>query len=1069
MRQLLLTLSCFCCFVVVAQDFYPPVVNYGTKDYGKNRNPESYCVVQDERGVMYFGTANGVLEFDGEKWKFIKTATGAFVRALAIDNNGVIYCGSYGNFGKLKTNDIGGLVYESFSAQLPEEDQFFSDVWNIYVLHNQVYFQTEEAIFEYDTETENTKVIYAENSFHTCFLVDDTLYVREREKGILRYVGDGKFDVLAGTSIFETYGLFGLHKLNNDSLLVVTQELGLFKWGNGELVPLQVNDEEKLDQLGIIGSLALKNGDFVLNTLSSGIIVIDSNGKVKRKIDRFTGIRSDAVFNVYQDRDLNLWLAMDNGISKVNYHSPLSYFDEKAGIEGNVDAIIRFKGNLYVGTTSGLFVSDNSLQSLRKFKNVPQITKNVWSFCTVEDVLYVCTGGGVFMTKDGDVFNQMTAEQVNVLSYNQAHKHFISAGPQGIKVYGNTFNDVWSYDGNFTNFIGIQTDPKIPTTTWIGSVKSGVLKLYVNDFGDFEINQYGDADGLIDDLGKPILLGNELVFGTKEGLYSFTNEEQMKEELRDELTEEQLANPAFYKGVFNPTPLYDSLFKKQVIHVVKGEEFTWYCADIKIGAYNHEKKTFKNRPFWGIDYGRINTFYLEENDVLWIGASDGLIRYKKNNYKEYESVFYAAITQFNVETEGIVFNGMYVDEKGQFLIDQPEDEIPAIIYKNNTVEFTFSAPYFEDEHRPIYRYQLVGEDKEWSDWDLKSEVSYNNLEEGSYEFKVEAKNIYGQLSKIATYKFTILPPWYRTTWAYFLYAIGFIMILLLGVMISSRRLKAKNLWLEGVVEERTREISDKNIVLEHQKKEIEDSINYAQRIQEAILPLEDEMKKWIPKSFVLFRPKDIVSGDFYWFLERDRKLVFICADCTGHGVPGAFMSMIGSDRLNNIVSENKITSPGAILSELNQAIKKSLKQDGQKNSTRDGMDASICTVDLDKNCVYYSGAYRPLWIIENDELKEIKATKVAVAGFTADDQVYEEHCIELKPGMKMYMTTDGYADQFGGDQDKKYKVKRMKRFICEHSTLPFAEQRNLLEQELLSWMGDREQVDDVCVVGFEIA
>jgi serine phosphatase RsbU (regulator of sigma subunit) len=155
---------------------------------------------------------------------------------------------------------------------------------------------------------------------------------------------------------------------------------------------------------------------------------------------------------------------------------------------------------------------------------------------------------------------------------------------------------------------------------------------------------------------------------------------------------------------------------------------------------------------------------------------------------------------------------------------------------------------------------------------------------------------------------------------------------LLGIKISSKRLKAQNVRLEGIVEERTKEVSQKNIVLQRQKQEIQDSINYAQRIQQAILPLEDEMKKWIPKSFVLFRPKDIVSGDFYWFIERENKLVFICADCTGHGVPGAFMSMIGSDRLNNIVSENKITSPGEILSALNRAIKKIVKTRWTKES-----------------------------------------------------------------------------------------------------------------------------------------
>ena len=227
------------------------------------------------------------------------------------------------------------------------------------------------------------------------------------------------------------------------------------------------------------------------------------------------------------------------------------------------------------------------------------------------------------------------------------------------------------------------------------------------------------------------------------------------------------------------------------------------------------------------------------------------------------------------------------------------------------------------------------------------------------------------------------------------------------------------------------------------------------------------MKRFLPESFILFRPKDIVSGDFYWFVERDDKLIVICADCTGHGVPGALMSMIGSDRLNIIVSERKNSSPSKILSDLNKSIKKSLKQDGQKNSTRDGMDAAVCTVDLKTKTMQYAGANRPLWIVYENELTEIKATKVAVAGFTSDDQVYEEHIIELQPGMKFFMSTDGYADQFGGKNDKKFKVKTLKDLLVEISNNTFIEQKKALESALINWMGETEQVDDICIIGFE--
>lgn len=1067
MRQLLLTICSLCCFAAFGQNFYPPIVNYSVKDFGKKKNPENYCVVQDYRGVMYFGNSHGVLEFDGEKWSFIQVGFGSFVRSLAVDDSGIVYVGIYGDFGYLTPDESGQLCFKSLLDKIPEEDQFFSNVWKIHSYGNSIYFQTEEALFEYFIDTEEINVIYPETSFHTSFLVDSTLFLREREVGIVQY-DKGELILLKSTEMFEEYGVFGMHRLADDSLLIVTQELGFYKWHNDSIRKLPDNNSVPLAEQGIFGSLLLSDGDLALNSFTNGLIIADVSGNIKRKIDRSIGIRSDLVQYIYQDRDLNLWLALENGISKVNYHSPLSYFNDKTGVEGNVQTIIRFKGEIYIGTSAGLFIKNDGLYGTRRFVNTNVVRDQVWDFEIVENMLFVATGSGVFKTENGKDFTQVNQEQTNTIVYRENRNDFITAGPRGIFVHDDKFNEKWSYAYNFSTFFSGEVDPQNDSTIWLGTTKSGVFRLVEDSKEGFVVDTYGDIDGLLDDLGKPMIYNDSLIFGAKDGLFCFLNEDVMRADLKDQLTEEELADPAFTKGIFEPFILNDSLFDGQFLLLEKANDRTWYCNEFKIGYYDNALKEFKNRPFWGIDYGRINMFYLEENGVLWIGAAEGLIRYEKNNLKKYESHFYSLIRRAELTKGDTLFNGVFVNENGGFSIQQDPNSIPDVVYAENDIEFLFSAPYFEDEHQPEYRYILEGNNDNWSDWKPKSFAGYNNLHEGEYTFKVEARNIYGQISEQAAYSFVILPPWYRTTWAYILYVILFILVLLLGVRISSKRLKAKNAWLEGVVEERTKEIFQKNVVLEHQKKEIQDSINYAQRIQEAILPLEDEMKKWIPKSFVLFRPKDIVSGDFYWFLEKDNKLILICADCTGHGVPGAFMSMIGSDRLNNIVSENRITSPGAILSELNRAIKKSLKQDGQKNSTRDGMDASVCTIDLETKTMMYAGANRPLWIIKNGQLTEIKATKVAVAGFTPDDQVYVEHKIELEEGLKFYMTTDGYADQFGGLRDKKYKVKSMKTFVALNSSKDFQDQKTGLEAELLDWMGEFEQVDDVCVIGFEI-
>lgn len=1067
MRQLLLTIFSLCCFAGFSQSFYPPVLNYSIKDYGKDRNPENYCVVQDQRGVIYVGHSHGVLEFDGEKWTFIQVGYGSFVRAMDVDETGMVYVGVYGDFGYLQPDSTGQLTFQSLLPKIAEEDQFFSTVWRIFAGSESVYFQTEEALFIYNISTEAVEVVYPETSFHTSFLINDQIFLRERETGLVKWES-GALKPLPGTAAFADYGVFGLHLLEDDSLFIITQELGLYKWKDGGMRQLPDENPQPITELGVFGSTRLYDGDFALNTFGNGVLIIDENGRIKHVLDRNIGIRSNVVQDIYQDRDLNLWLALENGIAKVNYHSPMSYFDEKSGLEGNVQAMIRFNGRIFAGTSHGLYAQTSDTVSSRKFEKLEMIDDQVWDFLILDQQLIVASAKGIFKMKDGQNFQLLNSNGANTICYDEKNKRIYTGGPKGIFVYDQAFRIIWEYPNNFSTFLGAAVDPNDANTVWLGTTRSGVIRLKMEGADQYKVDSYGDFDGLLDNLGIPIIYDDSLIFGAKDGLFFFVNEDIMFEELKDQLTPEERENPAFYKGIFENYTLHDSLFNGQILLLTKGKNRTWYCNETKIGFYDHQTKTFKNRPFWGINFGRINSFYLEEDGVLWIGAAEGLIRYEDNDVKQYESQFYALIRNVRIPRGDTLFNGAFQSDSGVMRIHQKTTEIPQILYKNNDIQFFFAAPYFEDEHQPEYRYKLAGSDEYWSDWEGKSEAKYNNLHEGQYTFIVEARNVYGQVSEQASYTFEVLPPWYRTTWAYMLYGLAFILILLIGVRISSQRLKQKNLWLEGVVEERTREISQKNTVLEHQQKEIQDSINYAQRIQEAILPLEDEMKKWIPNSFVLFRPKDVVSGDFYWFLERDNQLVIICADCTGHGVPGAFMSMIGSDRLNNIVSENKVTAPGAILSELNRAIKKSLKQDGQKNATRDGMDAAVCTIDLAEQKLYYAGANRPLWVIENAALTEIKATKVAVAGFTPEDQAYEEHVIPLKKGLKFYMTSDGYADQFGGERNKKFKVKNMKNLIAQIADKPFAEQKALLEKELLSWMGDFEQVDDICVIGFQV-
>ena len=264
------------------------------------------------------------------------------------------------------------------------------------------------------------------------------------------------------------------------------------------------------------------------------------------------------------------------------------------------------------------------------------------------------------------------------------------------------------------------------------------------------------------------------------------------------------------------------------------------------------------------------------------------------------------------------------------------------------------------------------------------------------------------------------------------------------------------------------EIEKSKIEVDEKNKNITDSINYAKLIQQAKLPKREDIFEAFPNSFVLFKPKDIVSGDFY-FLKRGGDSFFIAAaDCTGHGVPGAFLSMIASEKLSIAVSLTEDTS--AILQRLNNGIKKTLRQGENEDSTKDGMDIALCSVNTKSRQVKYAGANRPIWIIRKDQnnIEEIKPTKKAIGGFTDNDQIFETHNIDLNEGDTFYIFTDGFADSFGGENGKKLMSKRFKEVLLEIKDRPMTLQGTYLEDYLEKWKGELDQVDDVLVIGVRL-
>ena len=275
--------------------------------------------------------------------------------------------------------------------------------------------------------------------------------------------------------------------------------------------------------------------------------------------------------------------------------------------------------------------------------------------------------------------------------------------------------------------------------------------------------------------------------------------------------------------------------------------------------------------------------------------------------------------------------------------------------------------------------------------------------------------------------------------------------------------------LEQKVIERTAQISRQKDEIEEQKKQIMDSIHYARRIQNAILPSDDFVKKVLPDSFVLYKPKDIVSGDFYWATEREGKSIFAVVDCTGHGVPGAFMSIVGSNNLNYAVNVSGARKPSDILDALNEGVTHSLRQREATNSVKDGMDVALCAIDFKTKKLEFAGAYNPVYHVRNNVMTEIGGDKFPIGAFIGEElKKFKNNEIDLLEGDTVYIFSDGYKDQFGGEKGKKFLSKRFKDLIVEISQKPVHEQKETLDKTIEFWMKDYSQVDDILIIGVKI-
>jgi serine phosphatase RsbU (regulator of sigma subunit) len=450
-----------------------------------------------------------------------------------------------------------------------------------------------------------------------------------------------------------------------------------------------------------------------------------------------------------------------------------------------------------------------------------------------------------------------------------------------------------------------------------------------------------------------------------------------------------------------------------------------------------------------------NAVFLDKSGILHFGTTEGLVSYDPSRENKRKLPPFTNIVNLLISDKAYDFSQEIV--------------LPYRLYK---LRIEFIGLNYSDPQAVRYQYKLEGYDLEWSDVTSQTVALYPRIEDGDYVFYLRSINNEGlsQEEPVAV-KIRIKPPFWKTWWFIVLTVLSVVFSVYFIIIFRERKQKQLQEYLERELVLRTKEVVEQKEEIEIKNRDITDSINYAKRIQTSMLPPIRRLQQHFSGSFVFYSPRDIVSGDFYWFDQvNNNKFTIVCADSTGHGVPGAFMSMIGSTLIKDICTREAGNSPSQVLQVLDSELRNTLNQnldDGTKPS--DGMDIIVCEIDLKTHYVRFASAMRPMIIYRNGEEVFVKGSRNSVGGhYEREDNLFEDEGLQLGKGDLIYMFSDGYSDQFGGPMGKKFKMVRLKNLLQDIHQKPMEEQYNHVKSTFNLWKENYDQVDDVLFMGIKI-
>jgi signal transduction histidine kinase len=898
------------------------VTNYSANDY--NGGTQNWEFVQDSKGLIYVANRSGILQFDGTFWRTIEIDSRTPLRSLAIDQNDRIFVGAVGEFGYLAPDTLGYLSYISLSAQF---DEVISDVWETHYTSHGVYFLTRTRIFRYyDGEI---TVFNGPSPAGRSFVVDDRIFIAVPGTGLAEVVNDtirtviGKNESLAANITLMALAPESLSEEKSAYLMAASGKTYLFELTSHTFKELEITaDRSFFVPRESYRMQPLRNGGFAFATLASGLIITDPYLKELYRIGRESGLQINMALNVFEDTHGSIWVALNNGVSRVEMPEYVRYWDQNSGLEGTVQGIKEHLGRIFIGTSNGVYALDRQDQ-IGRFESYFTSTYQTWNMVSIvidgRDYLLVPTVNGVYYIYNEQVYD-LDGESTFFISPSAIKGNRIYTGLRqgwGIIELASRPNGQLrilrsdKYRNPPFEIRSIVED--IEGNLWLGSRFNGVFRIHKDSVEDVALSDetlnldlFDISRGLPDNHDNMVLLiGDEIFLGTKNGLYSLNAD----------------------NGVFERSKIFGDANPEATVSkvIAKSKDEMWITAGNAFGVLkkSNEGYTYNNMLSRLMPESPVFSFFMEEDSTLWVGGSEGLYQFNLNNVPDFEADYRTLVREVVVQRDSLIYGG-HGSASGVLQLG----------YDQSEVTISYSAPRFTYKTPLQYKSKLEGFDKNWSPLTTETKRVYTNLPNGNYTFRVIAVDIYGIEGEEGILNIRVATPWFKSIWAW----IGYIIIA--GFVIF------------GFAQIRTRSIDRKNKQLEIMLARHTSSLQVEKRrlenINEDLRAQDDNRDKFLSVvAHDLRNPLMIIRSSADLIIEEldNKESVKELAQYVHNG------SLKMQDIIENLLEDRAKKIRSDIHSDKNVDLKKlvlKLIDENQLWMERKNIDVEL---DLDDNCV----------------------------------------------------------------------------------------------------------------------